>query len=234
MKEQAGHKEIASTDGIVALEDLPLPRVLYPGFYGAFFGFQSKESDPVFLCSCAKEAIRNYIRFRLARPRLLNRYPTRAFILDSMHFPISLVESLMKLQVLYKYKEDQVMDYLEFKNRLCHECQRATPSYLYCHAMYGSKFKQQFGWYINKAGFELGVEPITCYILPDACPKQILELIKLDPRETPVRYSELNKAGRLEEAHALNRAFSKQERDVWRIVENSVRERFLGTSSGQR
>jgi len=35
-------KEIAFRDNTVAKEQLPLPIVLYPGFYGTFFGFKKK------------------------------------------------------------------------------------------------------------------------------------------------------------------------------------------------
>ena len=44
-------KPIAYEDYTVAQEELPYPIVLYPGFYGVFFGFRKDERTPIVFCS---------------------------------------------------------------------------------------------------------------------------------------------------------------------------------------
>ena len=222
MTNKVGRKEIAYRENTIARENLPLPIVLYPGFYGAFFGFQQTEDSPIILCSCAKEAIENYLRFRLSKPIPLNTDPGRMFVLDSMYFPRALVDTLMKRGVQNNYK---VINYLLFENNLCHECNGVVPKYRYCHEMYGGAFKQNYGWYINKQAYEFGIEPISNRVIPDVCPREILEIIKLDPIETPKRYQELAKTN-LAEADRLWKKFQKQNRRIWNIIENEVRQKF--------
>jgi len=172
---ESKQKPIACRDNIISKERLPFPFVYYPGFYGAFFGFQERENTPLVLCSCAKESIENYIKFRLSKPIPLNADKCRMFILDSMYFPRILVESLISQGVS---NDENVIKHLIFENKLCHECNGVIPEYRYCHEMYGGSFKQNYGWYINKHAYELGVEPISCRVIPELCPQEILELIE--------------------------------------------------------
>ncbi len=215
-------KDIACADNIVARENLPLPVVLYPGFYGAFFGFREIDDSPIMLCSCAKEAIENYLRFRLCVPRPDNADHARGFVLDCMYFPRTLVESLIQRGAPDNHR---IIQCLSFRERLCHECNRVVPTYGYCHEMYGGAFKQNYGWYINKQGYEWGVEPISSRILPDVCPQEILALVGLDPLHTPKQYQKLMRANS-EEADRLWKKFQKQTRRVRNVIENEVRQRF--------
>ncbi len=222
MTNKVSRKEIAYKENIITKENLPLPVVLYPGFYGAFFGFRKKEDSPIILCSCSKEAIKNYLRFRLSKLIPLNSNHTRMFVLDSMYFPRALINTLMKHGIQNSYK---VINYLVFESNLCHECNGAVPKYRYCHEMYGGAFKQNYGWYINKQAYEFGVKPISNRIIPEICPQEILELIKLDPIETPKHYQELAKTN-LAEADRLMKELEKQNRQIWNIIENKVRQKF--------
>ena len=60
-KQDLYEKPIAFQDGTIEQEDLPFPTVLYPGHYGAFFGFKERRRSSIVLCSCAEEAIENSI-----------------------------------------------------------------------------------------------------------------------------------------------------------------------------
>ena len=222
MKNKTNYKEIAYKNNTIARENLPLPIVLYPGHYGSFFGFQEKEGSPIVFCSCAKESIENYIRFRLSKPIPNNSDPTRMFVLDPIDFPKAVVETLMKHEASNSSK---VINYLAFENNLCHECNGVIPTYRYCHEMYGGAFKQNYGWYINKQAYEFGVDPKLNRVIPGICPQEILELIKLDPIETPKRYQELAKTN-LAEADILRKEFEKQNMQIWNIIENEARLKF--------
>ena len=222
MTSKVGLKKIAYKDNTISKESLPFPIVLYPGHYGAFFGFRERKNSPIVLCSCAKEAIENYIKFRLSKPIPSNVYPSRMFVLDSMYFPRTLVDTLMERGVQNNY---DVINHLVFENHLCHECNGVIPKYRHCHEMYGGEFKQNYGGYINKQAYEFGVEPIPYYIIPKLCPQEILELIKLDPVETTNLYQKLLKTNRAK-AYELWKKFQKQNRRIWNIIENEVRQKF--------
>lgn len=216
------HKPVAYQDGTVTVESLPLPRVLYPGHYGSFFGFQNAEKSPIYLCSCSYEAIENYLRFRLSYPIPQYSDKRRMFVLDSSHFPSQLVESLMGQRVK---NDDKVLNHLRFKDRICHECNRETPSYSYCHVMYGGVFKQTYGWYINKQGYEYGVQPITNTVLLEVCPQEIQDLLELDPNTYADYRQQLAKKD-FYGVYEFDKMFSKQIRRVWRVIENEVRQKF--------
>lgn len=174
------------------------------------------------MCSCAKKAIENYIRFRLADkpPTFTDR--TRMFILDSRDFPRALVEELIKKGVPYDAK---VISYLIFKDKLCHECNRVVPKYRYCHEMYGGTFVQNYGWYIKKEAYELGVDFKTGRILLDVCPQEIVNLIEVDPVESPKYVQELLKVNP-NKAKELREKLTQQRRAIWNFIENRVREKF--------
>jgi hypothetical protein len=223
-------KKIAYKDNTLARENLPLPVVLYPGFYGAFFGFSQSDNSAIYLCSCAKESIENYIRFRLLELLPENTGLNKTFILNSMYFPQALVNYLIEHGAPNTH---EVTNYLVFKNNLCHECNGLVPKYRYCHEMYGGAFKQNYGWYINKQAYEFGIEPISNRIIRDVCPQEILEVINLDPVETLNRDRRLRESNNFAEANRLSKELSKQNRIVWNIIENEVRQKFKHKKIGE-
>lgn len=220
MRRKTKKKEVAFRNNIIAFEKLPYPLVLYPGFYGAFFGFRQKENMSITLCSCSREAITNYIKFRLAKGIPRNASPHRMFILDSMYFPISLVDQLMKLNLR---QDETLINNISFENKLCHECNKIIPSYSYCHPMYGGAFKQNYGWYINKQALEYGVEPISTCIIKEACPDDILEIAELCPSKTSLEIQRLKENNN---AELLIIKLREQNRKIWNIIENEVRRKF--------
>nr|NQU91124.1 hypothetical protein [Bacteroidota bacterium] len=229
MRKRGIEKEVAYKDHTIAKENLPLPVVHYPGNYGAFFGFAEFKNTPLYLCSCSKIAIENYTKFRLRDGIPLNAYPSRNFILDSMYFPASLVDELMQINAP---KNEKIMQHLRFKNKLCHECNKVVPSFRYCVEMYGGVFKQNYGWYINKQAYEMGIKPISNRILSDICPKEILDLIEDAPTKTPQIYRELSQID-FDKANELWKKYQKQIRKIWKIIENEVRLKFNHKKIGE-
>lgn len=215
-------KPVACKDSTTARERLPLPVVLYPGHYGAFFGFQQDVGAPIALCSCAREAVENYLALRLSEPIPSNADPARMFVLDCMYFPRALVVGLMRGDAPC---DQRIISHIAFEHRLCHECNAAVPGYRYCHEMYGGTFKQNFGWYINKQAFEFGIEPITHRFLPDVSPQEILPLLEPSPSVAWNRSRELS-ADDPEEARRLWNEAESQSRQLWSVIEDEVRQRF--------
>jgi hypothetical protein len=168
----------------ITKENLPYPIVLYPS--GAFVSFKQGENDDIVFCSCMYEAIENHIKIRILdrnkqimsnkeryeRFRELNREST--FILNPWDFGGNIVETLIDQGV----KEDEsIINYIKFADKLCHECNQATPTPTFCQPMYGGKFKQKYGWYIRKKYYELGLNYNNLQVyLPDRCPQEIMEI----------------------------------------------------------
>lgn len=222
MTKRTKRKPIAYQDGTTGTENLPLPRVLYPGPYGTFFGFQEAEEAPIYLCSCGYGAIENYLKFRLSHPIPQYSDTRRMYVLDTFAFPSVLVESLMSQGI---QNDNAVLGQVRFKDKICHECNQQTPSYRYCHEMYGGVFKQTYGWYINKQAYEYGVQPIANTILLEVCPQEILDLLEMDPNSFP-KYRQQLAEQDFYSAYELDKKFNKQIRRVWRVIENEVRQKF--------
>ncbi len=248
------NKEIAFKPYIFATENLPFPIVLYPGHYGPFFAFQKTKQSKPFFCSCAYEAIENYIKLRILSPVPQNTDPTRMFILDSFYFPKSVVENLMRENLTHK----NVLSAFNFADKLCHECNSQPPNYRYCHKMYGEAFKQNYGWYINKQAFEWGIAPLNRLqrFLPESCPDELLTILKDLEFEKISRelrkvnekvfeasqiyhsdkyknFKEVEKEKWRKDWLAfknkqdiLGKQFKKYHRKIWHIIENDVRKKF--------
>jgi hypothetical protein len=214
-------RQVAFRQNTVAREDLPFPIVLYPGFYGTFFGFRKTEDSVTTLCSCAREAIENYVRSRLSGSIGKHDDPTNEFVLGSAEFPLSLVQSLMESGV---QNDEQVMDHLEFEDYLCHECRGVVPQYRYCHEMYGGVFRQNYGWYINKQAYEFGVHKIWGRPISEKCsekcPGEIVELTKqVGGIHQALEHTNHNG----EEARRLIKELTKQRTQIRSILEDEVR-----------
>lgn len=214
---------VAFQDGIITTElDLPLPLVYYPGHYGAFFGFRKENDSDIFFCSCSKLAIENYIRFRIEFDNRLNSDPERNFILSKTKFPQSIVKELMKINE--KAGKD-VINNLKFKDGICHECNKKTPSKKYCIPMYGGVFEQEYGWYINKQSYEYGVMPVMFKILEDICPDEVFSLIEEGKNYFLEKYNKLSDID-LIMLKARDSNFQKETRRIRNIIENEVRVKF--------
>jgi hypothetical protein len=216
-------KDVAFQDGLVAAEpNLPLPVVYYPGHYGSFFGFGETNNSDIFFCSCCTTAIINYIRFRLESYNTENSDPHRNFILSKSKFPQHIVQKLIEL---HTPSNQDVINGICFRDELCHECNKQTPSYSYCHPMYGGVFEQNYGWYINKQSFEYGVMPISFRILEDVCPDEVFSLLDISKEEFFQTYNHLSETDLLI-GQARDSRFQKHCRKIRKIIENEVRVKF--------
>lgn len=216
-------KIVACQDGLVAMEpNLPFPMVYYPGFYGAFLAFGKDEESEMFFCSCSKLAITNYIRFRVDFDNRLNSDPQRNFILSKAKFPQEIVKNLMKQD---ENAGQEVINKLKFKDEICHECNKQTPTKSYCIPMYGGVFEQNYGWYINKQSFEYGVMPVWFKILEDICPDEVFSLIDIGKKGFLEKYNVLSDVD-LIMASSGDSYFQKATRKIRNIIENEVRVKF--------
>ena len=201
---------------------LPLRHVHYPGFYGAYFAFSDELNSQKYFCSCTKKSIENYIKFRLNYNDHNNVDPLKTSILSCAHFPYDIVIELFAKKV----KEDEtIIEYLEFKDGICHECNKQTPNYAYCHPMYGGTFVQNYGWYINKQSFEYGIEPVSFKILEELCPDEVFELIEIGKNDFLSlydKYSDLD----LIMVKEYDPEYRRYTKGIRKVIENEVRVKF--------
>lgn len=251
-------KSIANNKHIISKENLPFPIVLYPDFYGTYFAFKSKETDDkIYVCSCSKEAIQNYIKIKLSN-NITDKIEHRIDFVNPSDFPIELISRIKNKNAFNKNK---FIAALNFENKICHECNNATPNYKYCHEMYGCTFKQNYGWYINKKANEYGIH--KQYKNYSLLPHEIRELIifKSQVEYTAIEYlaliekysnQDINKIKTLkgkyinslathefymellepfnqeifDAKYKIDKLTSKQNRQIWKIIENEVRQKF--------
>jgi hypothetical protein len=91
--------------------------------------------------------------------------------------------------------------------------------------MYGGTFKQNFGWYINKQSFELGVDPRLWRAIPGLCIREILVMYIVDPIEEFRRAQEIGITDQ-EKSRLIIKEVDRQSRRIRNFVENQVRAKF--------
>ena len=67
----------------------------------------------------------------------------------SKEFHTAVFEKLKDVDI----ESGKFMSVLQFRQSICHKCNRKTPKLQYRHKMYGSKFRQQYGWYIKQQAY---------------------------------------------------------------------------------
>ncbi len=234
--------KVALHDPIIK-EHLPWPIVHYSNFYGIFLAFSKTETDTPSLCACAEPAAINYLALRDPNPSL-NSDPLRMAPFDSFDFPKALSQGSLK-------NTSDPIKTVEFYPNICHRCNMATPSLLYCSPLYGGRFQQCYGWYINQTRLRMGIHPRSFSFLEDSCPPELKDLFKKSHEAWPElqqereRILELTRGpkredipdnevtywrnGRFEEVKRL-KAFEKRSRDlgkkVTNMIENITRQEF--------
>lgn len=177
-------------------DDLPLPVVKYPSHYGAFIAFKPGDDAELHFCSCAREAIENYIQFKQEDLQGSHRDVSIENVLNS-DFPEETKEFVKEAGI---EEPGEIVDALRFEEGLCHECNAVVPNRRYCADMYGTVFKQNYGWYIFQKHYEYGIyQPKSTTALADAnienLPGEIIDVIDEDLLEDleakAERYDEL-------------------------------------------
>lgn len=207
---------IALNSPVVFEGELPLKFVHYPEIYGIFFGFSECENSEVFLCSCNKDLVENYLLYREETSYTYDNQLDNA-IFSRKHFP-----SKISNQSLSKNFS------INFKDKICHRCNLKTPTLRYCHEMYGGKFKQHYGWYINQIQLRFAYLKFYSeseHLLPaniQIFANNIKELrIKRESLVSPV--FDRNKFIKINE---ISNEISKLQRNIDNFFENIAREEF--------
>jgi len=225
---------------VTVKENLPLPYVHYPHIYGTFISFSSEIDSERYLCECFIPALENY--FIIQGKPLSNTDKRFEY---NFSVPIDLKEPID----LSKFK---------FKNKICHRCNLATPSAKYCHEMYGSQFKQFYGWYISQNAYKFGIGHFMYKqtLFSDKYPDE-LKILYSKRVELDVRINELENTNALKthrenlrirnyyyeigdddrklvnERYELNKVYQKIGRKIDNFSENATRQDFGFSKIGE-
>lgn len=177
-------------DEIARNESLPLPIVAYPPHYGVFIGFKSNNTDLRF-CSCAREAIENYIQYEY-RSAEASSYDVSPEKVVEDDFPEEFQQSVQTADVT---DIGSIIDFVNFEDRICHKCNEVVPNRRYCVDMYGTVFEQNYGWYINQKRWEYGAPKTTLRSqfatdFLDCLPEDVIDIIDAANKSVIVSQSE--------------------------------------------
>jgi len=143
-------------------EGLPLPVVSYS--YGGFITFREDLESEHYFCSCMKEAIENYLSFYKVYSAYLPEGNEKWEELNPWYFP----EKFVKYVNVYHSNDDSLKEMINFRDDLCHRCNKSTPHRTFRNSIKMPEFKKWHGWYIIIGYLESGVLPETFMYLPES------------------------------------------------------------------
>lgn len=123
--------------GVKFEEGLPLPYVKYE--YSNWIIEFGDGNGNFKVCECFRESIKNQIEYKQKEH-------------DKFFGEGGWNESFKKgsLGNYYMNIYRRFVNGYDYESNICHRCNGKTPSIIYCNPMYGGKFKQTFGWYIER------------------------------------------------------------------------------------
>ncbi|WP_162991536.1 PDDEXK family nuclease [Halostella salina] len=153
----------------------------YPPHYGTFIGFKPSHDGDLYFCSCAREAIENYVQCEIEGLTGSHQDPTPENVLNG-GFPEETKDIVRRAGI---NDASEIPEVLRFEDQLCHECNAVVPKRRYCADMYGTVFRQNYGWYVYKKSYEYGVckpksDTLLADTLFDSLPGEIVSVVDDD------------------------------------------------------
>lgn len=163
--------EVAIDSPVRNEQGMPRAWVHYPSHYGTFIAYADGPSDAPILCACAKQPVANYLTLRTLEG--LGKYadPLVTAPLSCQHFPPALARASLSSAGV------DPMSWLDFEDGLCHRCCGTIPTVAWCAPMYGSKLKQELGWFIQQERLRLGIGVHGLAYIASVCPPDLRALI---------------------------------------------------------
>jgi hypothetical protein len=188
--------------------------------YGmTFVGFRKSGVRTPTMCECSRIALSNFL-IKISEEYLLLRNSQGA-----EHSALNSIRNHVntdRIAASILDDPEAMLNQFSFAEDLCHVCNRITPDRRYCHPMYGSKFKQHWGWYINQEAMKqlfTGNRFVTDAHVTDAV-KQLVPAIN----ELRSQWNSLpDNASNRDARYALEKQFARLERQLDNEYENIVR-----------
>ena len=218
-----------SLGGIAYEKLLPFPWVQYPNHYGTIFAFSEKKKGEYYLCKCNETLLSNLFKLNTQNAPGPNVNAYRMASLDSLNVPDIIAKLALE-------NPDDPISAIKFKPNLCHRCNLIHPTLRYCHEMYGGKFDQSFGWYVNQSYLRYGVDPWSkTQFLNEVCPEEIKILIRAYSQSLEALNNGINKRTIPRDAEKeLKKKFNKAKRELKNTFINFTREEFGFRKVGER
>lgn len=188
-------------------ENLPYPVVKYPSS-GAFIAFKPAHSADLYFCACAREALENFIECQREDLQESHQSVTPENVLQH-----SIPDEGRRYVAAAGVDEiDDIIDAFQFEPGICHKCNNAVPKFKYCHDMYGTKFKQNYGWYLKQKAYEFGIcrpgsDTLLTHTDFDKLPSNVVDIVDEDLigklQEKAERFEELRQK-RFEREREIN------------------------------
>lgn len=121
-------------------DELPLKYVFYQ-WWGPFWAFMDgKDKSSYYFCECQKKAIYNSIQL---------------FHNMKLDFPDFVYRDYIANGEKLSFFNDR------FRKGLCFSCNNISATRTFCNRMYGSRFLQDYGWYVYTRAYEKSIDPWT-------------------------------------------------------------------------
>ncbi len=160
-------------------ENLPY-KFVHPGIN--YFAFSETEESEPFLCSCQKQSLINRIELFIKYYQYDLCLNDRGWLLLEKHLLLpSIIDDKIKASGL-PYGPVWV-NLLNFKDNLCHLCNRTTPTTNHTNYIYTTKLEQRYGHYINSHFYTKGIgnhlpDFYGVYFLEDRVPEDFLLILR--------------------------------------------------------
>lgn len=119
-------------------DNLPMKYVFYD-WWACFFVFMDKkDTSAYYFCDCQKNAVMESMR-----------------LFDNMR--LNFPDFVCKDYEISDRKENFFDG--KFKKNLCFTCNGSSSIRSFCNRMYGSRFLQDYGWYVYSRAYEKGINP---------------------------------------------------------------------------
>jgi hypothetical protein len=194
-----------------------------------FTAFRKSGDRVSIMCECSSVALQNFF-VKIAEDFLESNSDSASYhALHSIRFHVN----TDRITAAMLGDPESMYRQFAFAEKLCHACNKITPDARYCSPMYGSAFKQYWGWYINQEAFKQLFNKnrfIQEQYVSDTV-KQLVPTI----RALRARWSQMaDSSATRDEKRELERHYTKLERKVENEFENIVRVRVGYRPIGSR
>ncbi|WP_199719663.1 hypothetical protein, partial [Halorubrum sp. Atlit-26R] len=152
--------------------------------YGTFIGFKQHRDGNLYFCSCAREAIENFLRYE-QRNSDTSSYSVSPEKVVEDDFPEEFRIHVENAEI------DNIRETIgiaNFEDRICHKCNDVVPNRRYSHEMYGTVFDQNYGWYVNQKKCEYGLPESTLRSgfageFLNCLPEDVIDIVDADGKD---------------------------------------------------
>ena len=165
-------------------ENLPY-KYVHPGTN--YFAFSERADSEAYICRCQKQSIENRIELFMKYYQYDLCLNDRKWLLLNNHLKLpGIIDE--KIESSGKPYGLEWVDLLNFKDNLCHLCNKITPTTKHTIYVHATKLEQRYGHYISSHFYSKGIgnhlpDFYGIYFLENKVPEDLLLIIKPDKED---------------------------------------------------